>query len=104
VGGREFLLEHEFERVGERLAEAPPGPLGHGEEAEDVDAAERNADAVRADAVLDGGADPALGHDGVGDEAEDDVDQDENLDERGRRRRAPSRERWRACRREKTDT
>ena len=34
------------------------------------------------DAVLDGGADAALGHDGVGDEAEDDVDHDEDLHER----------------------
>ena len=82
VRGREFLLEHELERVGQRLAEAPPGPLRHGEKPEDVDAAERHADAVRPDAVLDRRADPALGHDGVGDEAEDDVDHDENLDER----------------------
>ncbi len=64
--------------------------LGMVNQAEDIDAAERNANAVGADAVLDGGADAALGHDGIGDKSEDDVDEHEDLDERDKDVRNPA--------------
>ena len=70
VGGRVFGLEEELHAVGQRLAQAEEADLG-----------QRDADPVRALAVLDPGGDPALAQHQVGGSRHQPADYQADLDQ-----------------------